>query len=87
MYFDWNKEKDKILQHKRGITFLEIVNALQHGKLVDIIENQSSNFDNQKCFLVDIDDYIWVIPFVENGEEIFLKTAFKSRKYQKIYKD
>ncbi len=30
--------------------------------------------------------YIWVVPYVESQEEIFLKTMFPSRKYTKLCK-
>lgn len=30
-------------------------------------------------------DYIYLIPFVEEGNQIFLKTAFPSRKARKDY--
>ncbi len=58
---------------------------VQNDKVVDIIVNPSSNFDKQKCFIIEINNYMWVVPYIENKECIFLKTAFPSRKHQKIY--
>jgi len=83
--FSWNEEKNKQLKKERNITFEEIVNNIQNDKVVDIIANPSSNFDKQECFVIEINNYIWIVPYVEHNEEIFLKTAFPSRKYQKIY--
>ena len=39
--------------------------------------------ENQWIFIVEIDEYTWVVPFVleEDGRGIFLKTAFPSRKF------
>ena len=31
-------------------------------------------------FIIKIDDYAYIIPFVENENEIFLKTIYPSRK-------
>ena len=35
--------------------------------------------------IIDIEGYIVLVPFVEDEEKIFLKTAFKSRKATKQY--
>ena len=83
--YKWNEEKNKQLKKERKITFEEIINYISNEKILDIVNNSSSNFDNQKCYIIDINNYVWVVPFVENGKERFLKTAFQSRKHQKIY--
>lgn len=85
MIFNWGKEKNEKLKEQRDISFEEIVNAIKNGKLLDIVQNSSSNFQNQECLVVDIYGYVWLVPYVQNEKEIFLKTAFPSRKYQKIY--
>jgi len=36
-------------------------------------------------YILEIDNYAIVVPSVENENEIFLKTAFPSRKYTKRY--
>jgi len=85
--YQWNEEKNKKLQDERNISFEEICSLLINEQIIDIIKNPSSNFDNQKCYIIEIHDYIWIVPYVDNGEEIFLKTAFPSRKHTKIYLD
>jgi hypothetical protein len=56
-------------------------------KILDIIKHPNSKkYPDQKIFIIDIDDYCYLIPFVENNDEIFLKTIFPSRKYTKKYK-
>jgi len=57
--------------------------ALKEGKLVNTID--SPTHDNQKCFLVNIDGYIHVVPFVKQGNNIFLKTIYPSRKQTKLF--
>ena len=39
----------------------------------------------KSLFVVCIDDYAYLVPYVESEEEIFLKTIIPSRKFTKIY--
>lgn len=83
--YRWSEEKNNKLQKERNISFEEIVLLLEQDKIIDIIKNPSSNFDNQMCYLLEIEEYIWLVPYVYNENKIFLKTAFPSRKFTKIY--
>ena len=55
------------------------------GHLLLEIE-ETPNYPNQKMYILEIDNYAIVVPFVETEKEIFLKTAFPSRKYTKQFK-
>ena len=81
--FDWNEDKNKLLKQKRGVSFEEAIFAIQHGGLLDTLDNP--NYSNQKMYIVNINEYAYVIPFVKEEEIIFLKTIFPSRKFQKRY--
>lgn len=83
--YRWNEEKDNLLKKSRDISFEDILLAIDNQMVLDITNNPSSNFDNQKCFIINVDNYAYVVPFVKNGDEIFLKTIFPSRKYTKYY--
>ena len=86
--FNWNIRKNEILKKKRKVSFEKVMDAMINGKILDVIKHPNSEkYPDQKIFVVDIDDYCYLIPFVENDEEIFLKTIFPSRKYTKIYED
>ena len=82
-YLNWNSEKNEILKRERGISFEEIAYLIESGQIIGIEENQSRS--NHKIYILDIDNYAIVVPYVENDNEIFLKTAFPSRKYTKRY--
>ena len=82
-YFNWNAEKNEILKQTRGISFEEIVFLIQSGNLLGIEENPG--YPNQKLYIVNVENYAVIVPFVESENEIFLKTAFPSRKYTKKY--
>mgnify|MGYP001615022642 CR=1 FL=1 len=85
-YFDWNVEKNDELIRERGISFEEIVFCIMHEGLLDIIEHPNKeNYPNQKIFIVNIDDYVYLVPFVEDEKIIFLKTIIPSRKMTKKY--
>ena len=85
-YFDWNVDKNDELIRERGISFEEIVFCIMHDGLLDIIEHPNTeNYPDQKIFIVNIDDYVYLIPFVEDEKIIFLKTIIPSRKMTKKY--
>lgn len=81
--FDWNKEKNHKLIEWRKISFENVLTELKSGGLVNVIDSPTHN--NQKCFLVSIDDYINVVPFVLEENKVFLKTIYPSRKHTKLF--
>lgn len=84
--FNWNREKNQQLQQQRGITFDNIIQAIEQGNLLDVIKHYNPDkYSSQKIFIVKIDNYVYLVPFVENDLEIFLKTIIPSRKMTKIY--
>ena len=82
-YLHWNSEKNKILKRERGISFEEIAYLIESGQIIGIEENPGRS--HQNMFILEIENYAFIVPFVENEKEIFLKTAFPSRKYTKRY--
>ncbi|MCK4294202.1 MAG: toxin [Planctomycetes bacterium] len=85
-HFDWNTDKNDELRSDRNVTFEEIVFSVMRGGLLDIIEHPNTKkYPNQRIFIVDIDDYAYLVPFVETEERVFLKTIIPSRKMTKMY--
>ncbi len=83
---NWNPTKNQQLISERGISFEDIVFYLQQGALLDDIEHHNSGkYPNQRVFVINIDDYAYLVPYVENRKEIFLKTVIPSRKATKTY--
>jgi len=82
--FNWSEEKNKILKESRGISFEEVIVAMENGDLLEIIPNSSKNHKDQNCFIVSINGYPYKIPYVENENEIFLKTIHRDRKHKKL---
>jgi len=84
--FNWDPKKHKKLIEEKGVSFEDVVFFLQSGGLIDdITPPNSDKYPNQHMLVVAIDDYVYLIPYVENDQEIFLKTIIPSRKATKQY--
>ena len=83
---NWNSDKNQQLLNERGVSFEDVVVCIQQGELLDFIEHPNrEKYPNQRIFVIGIDNYAFLIPYVETDEEIFLKTIIPSRKATKIY--
>ncbi len=81
----WDEEKNLWLQLNRNISFEEIADKILNNKYIEILENPVRG--NQMYFIMEIDNYTWVVPFlIDEDDEIVLKTAFPSRKYHRKYR-
>lgn len=84
--FQWNVEKNRQLQIDRGIAFEQVIKAIECGDVLDVIEHPNQDkYPSQRIFIVALDDYVYLVPFVESEEVIFLKTIIPSRKMKKRY--
>jgi uncharacterized DUF497 family protein len=83
---NWNSTKNQQLIAERGISFEDIVFYIQQGQLLDdIVHPNSEKYPEQRIFVISVDDYVHLVPYVENRKEIFLKTVIPSRKATKQY--
>jgi uncharacterized DUF497 family protein len=84
--YAWNSEKNERLISERDISFEDIVVNIHLGNEVDIYDHPDQDrYPGQKISVVIVEDYAFLVPFVESGEEIFLKTIIPSRKATKQY--
>lgn len=84
--FRWNHEKNEQLKAERGISFEEIVLAIEGDGLLDVLRHSNpGRYSNQRVFVVDVDGYAHLVPFVEEAEYYFLKTIIPSRKATRDY--
>ena len=85
-YFDWDLEKNEELKRERDVSFEEALIAIEEGFILDIVEHpKKGKYPNQRIFIIHITDYVYLVPFVEDTEKIFLKTIIPSRKATKKY--
>jgi hypothetical protein len=83
----YGQEKNELLKKTRGISFEEIIIAIEAGNILDVYDHpDQSNYPGQKIYVVEALDYVYLVPYVRNEDGIFLKTIIPSRKAKKIYK-
>ena len=84
----YSLEKNEILKSERDISFEDVILALESGYLLDdIMHPNREKYPNQNIFiiLIQIKDYVYLVPYVEDEESIFLETIIPSRKMNKKY--
>lgn len=85
-HYSWNNEKNRRLKTERNVSFEEVVFYIERGQLLDIVEHPNQKkYKGQRIFIVNINDYAYLVPFVETEREVFLKTIIPSRKATKKY--
>ena len=81
----WDEEKNIRLKLEKNISFEHISSIILEDDYIDILEHPQRQ--NQQIFDVEINDYIYAVPFIiDENENIILKTTFPSRKLYKKYK-
>jgi len=84
--FRWNHDKNEQLKAERNISFEEIVLAIEADGLLDIVvRSNSGKYPNQRMFVVAVEQYAYLVPFVEETDYYFLKTVIPSRKATRDY--
>ncbi|MDD2640966.1 MAG: DUF4258 domain-containing protein [Arcobacteraceae bacterium] len=84
----YSLEKNEQLKAQRDISFEDVILAIESGKLLDDIEHPNKEkYPHQNIFiiLVEIKDYVYLVPYVEDETSIFLKTIIPSRQMNKKY--
>ncbi len=85
-YFDWDNGKNELLKKERNVSFEEVILAIEKNRLLAVLKHPNhKKYPSQQIYIVEIDNYAYVVPFVETEETIFLKTIIPSRKMTKIY--
>ena len=85
-YYNWNPDKNDLLKKKRGLSFEDIVFHIMNGDEVDVLTHPNQErYPNQRISVVNVSGYIYLVPFVESENELFLKTIIPSRKATRQY--
>jgi len=85
-YFDWSEEKNRVLKKQRGISFEDVKIAVEIGGVLENYNHSNQKrYPGQKVFVVEIDDYAYLVPYISEESRIFLKTVIPSRKATKKY--
>lgn len=86
MIITWSEDKNIELENSRKLNFEMVLVAIDDGKiLADEQHSNLKNYGHQRILVVDIGGYAVIVPYVINGDKIFLKTMFRNRKIQRRY--
>lgn len=83
---NWNTDKNLALKESRGICFEDVVFYIERGDILDdYLHPNQLVYAGQRIMVIRIDNYAYLVPYVENEEELFLKTIIPSRKATYLY--
>lgn len=84
--FQWDNVKNEWLKKNRGVSFEEVVILMERGDVLEIIEHPNQDkYPGQRIAIISINDYAYLAPYVQESEQIFLKTIIPSRKATNQY--
>ena len=83
--YEFSQEKNLQLISSRGIGFEDVIAILDaKGALTVIDHPNNKKYPQQKIYIIEIDSYIYLVPFERDGDKIILKTIFPSRKMTRL---
>jgi uncharacterized DUF497 family protein len=86
--YRWNDTKNEQLKRSRGISFEDVVLALEAGGLLEIVDHPNSKrYPRQKVFVIALAEYVYLVPHMEELDYVFLKTIIPSRKATRDYSE
>jgi uncharacterized DUF497 family protein len=84
--FSWEESKNEWLKSNRDVCFEQIVVLMEQAALLDIIDNPNQDkYPGQKIAVARMNDYVYLVPYEQKGEQIELKTIIPSRKATRKY--
>jgi hypothetical protein len=82
----WSPEKNALLKAERAISFEDVVFHIMAGDILDTFEHPNQErYPGQRIHVIAIEEYVYLVPFVESDAEVFLKTIIPSRKATRDY--
>jgi hypothetical protein len=80
-YFTWDNAKNEKLRAGRGVSFEEVVFHIERGDILDIVEHPNQErYAGQRVIILQIADYVYLVPCIETEYFVVLKTIIPSRK-------
>jgi uncharacterized DUF497 family protein len=82
----WNADKNLLLLAQRGVCFEDVLVAVAgEGLLANLEHAQPERYGQQRIWVVQLKAYVYLVPYVENAQHIFLKTIIPCRKATRQY--
>ena len=83
----WDEEKNQLLIITRKLSFEMVLEKMINQEILAKRSHpDKKRYPHQFIFVIELSGYICYVPFVENNDEIFLKTIIPSRKLEKEFK-
>jgi len=87
MTYEYSAAKNSKLLSERGIGFEDIIAILNARSALTVLDHPNRvKYPGQKIYVVDINDYVYLVPFERRGCRIVLKTVYPSRKFTRLYR-
>ena len=85
--FRWSASKNELLVGQRGISFENVIDAMEQGGLIDVRDHPNQDrYPVQSVYVVEVAEYLYLVPFVTEADGTrFLKTVIPSRKAMRYY--
>jgi len=84
--FDWSDEKNEFLKNARGVSFEEVVFHTQNGDVLDVVKHpNAARYPKQNIIVLNMEGYVYLVPYVKERDMRFLKTIIPSREATKEY--
>lgn len=84
--FQWSPTKNAQLIAERNISFEKVLFCIANGKILDDkIHPNQQKYPNQRVLVIELNEYAYLVPYIETDDLIFLKTIIPSRKATKDY--
>jgi len=84
--YKWNEDKNSILKSQRGFSFDDVLHQMKKDGVLDNYKHPNvEKYPNQYIYVIALGGYVHYIPYVYDGDDIFLKNIIPSRKLHKKY--
>ncbi len=88
MQYEWEPKKNEWLKKERHVSFEEIIFHLSQGNVWKIADHPNQDkYKGQQIYFVVMEGYVYLVPYVREGDTLFLKTIIPSRKATKAYEE
>ncbi len=84
--YKWNEDKNSILKSQRGFSFDDVLYKMKEDGVLDNYKHPNvEKYPNQYIYVIELGGYVHYIPYIYDGDDIFLKNIIPSRKLDKKY--
>lgn len=86
MKFGWDPEKNERPKQEPHVSFEQIIFHLQRGDIWKIADHPNqAKTPGQHIYFVNVEGYVYLVPFIQKDRQVFLKTIIPSRKATKAH--